>query len=67
MPIIQSTRTVSLNPVKLLQSACELNQSLTAIAPDDSQTTKIITFALVSTALVGMFVYHYIKSQEDQE
>lgn len=66
MPIIQSTPTVSLNPVKLLQSARELNQSLSQIAPDNSQTTKIITFALVSTALVGMFVYHYVKSQEEQ-
>ena len=64
MPIIQSTPTVNLNPVKLLQSARELNQSLSQIAPDDSKTTKIITFALVATALVGMFVYHYIKSQE---
>lgn len=67
MPIIQTNQPVSLNPANLIKSAQELKQSLTAIAPDDSKTTKIITFALVATALAGMFVYHYIKSQEDPE
>ena len=65
MPVIQSTQAVSFNPTNLIKSAQELKQSLTAIAPDDSKTTKIITFALVSTAIMGMFVYHYIKKQEE--
>ncbi|CAH1767686.1 2643_t:CDS:2, partial [Entrophospora sp. SA101] len=55
MPIIQSTPAVSLNPTNLIKSAQELKQSLTAIAPDDSKTTKIITFALAATAIMGMF------------
>ena len=65
MPTIQSTQAVSFNPAQLIKSAQELKQSLTAIAPDDSKTTKIITFALAATAIMGMFVYHYIKKQEE--
>ena len=64
MPVIQQTPTVSLNPTNLLKSAQGLQQSLSQIAPDHSQTTKLVTYALVATALVGMFVYHYIKNQE---
>lgn len=56
---------LTINPASLIKSAQELKNSLTAIAPDNSQMTKVITFALVSTAIVGMFVYHYIKSQEE--
>jgi hypothetical protein len=65
MPVIQNNQPVNLNPANLLQSAQGLQQSLSQIAPDQSQTTKIVTFALVATALVGMFVYHYIKTQEE--
>jgi hypothetical protein len=43
----------------------ELNNSLQAIQPPNSETTQIITYALVATAVVGIFVYHYIKSQEN--
>jgi len=42
----------------------ELNNSLTLLKPDNSETTQIITYALLATAVVGIFVYHYIKSQE---
>jgi hypothetical protein len=65
MPIIQTNQAVNLNPVNLLKSAQGLQQSLSQIAPDQSQTTRIVTYALVATALVGMFVYHYIKTQEE--
>ena len=65
MPVIQQTPTVSFNPTNLLKSAQGLQQSLSQIAPDQSQTTKLVTYALVATALVGMFVYHYIKTQEE--
>lgn len=41
----------------------QLASSLKEIAPN-SETTQIITYALIATALVGIFVYHYIKSQE---
>jgi hypothetical protein len=60
MPLIKN----ELNPLKLIKASQDLKSSLQEIAPDNSKTTKIITFALVSTALVGMFVYHYIKNQE---
>ncbi len=56
---------LTINPANFIKSAQDLKQSLTEIAPDNSQMTKLITFALTATAIVGMFVYHYIKSQED--
>ena len=56
---------LTINPANFIKSAQDLKQSLTEIAPDSSQMTKVITFALTATALVGMFVYHYIKSQEE--
>ena len=59
------TNQLTINPTQLIKSAQELKQSLTAIAPDESKTTKLITFALAATAIMGMFVYHYIKKQEE--
>jgi hypothetical protein len=56
---------LTINPANFIKSAQDLKQSLTEIAPDNSQMTKLITFALTATAIVGMFVYHYIKSQEE--
>jgi len=58
MSIIQPT---------LLTVPSNLNQlvtSLQALAPPPSETTQLITYALIATALVGIFVYHYIKEQE---
>ena len=43
----------------------DLNGSLTALAPQNSETTRLITYVLVATAITGIFVYHYIKSQEN--
>jgi len=43
----------------------ELSSSLQAIQPPSSETTQIITYTLIATAVVGIFVYHYIKSQEN--
>lgn len=51
-------------PINLVQSAQELSQSLQALKPNNSETTQLITYALIATALVGIFVYHYIKNQE---
>ena len=45
----------------------ELSSSLKAIQPTSSETTQIITYALIATAVVGIFVYHYIKQQESLE
>ena len=50
-----------------LQVPSNLNQlvsSLKTLAPTNSETTQIITYTLIATAVVGIFVYHYIKSQE---
>ena len=65
MSVIQINQAVSFNPAQLIKSAQELKQSLSQIAPDDSKTTRLVTFALVSTAILGMFIYHYMKSQEE--
>ena len=55
------TITTDLTKIKDFQ---ELSSSLKAIQPSSSETTQIITYALIATAVVGIFVYHYIKSQE---
>jgi hypothetical protein len=54
-----------LNPLELMKVSQDLRNSLQVIAPDNDKTTRMITFALTATAIVGMFVYHYIKSQEE--
>ena len=43
----------------------ELSSSLKAIAPPSSETTQLITYALIATAVIGIFVYHYIKNHEN--
>jgi hypothetical protein len=42
----------------------QLAVSLKTIAPTNSETTQLITYTLIATALVGIFVYQYIKAQE---
>ena len=52
---------------KLTNVVQDLSTSLAALQPlsaADNQTTQLITYTLIATALVGIFVYHYIKSQE---
>ena len=51
-------------PSNLTGLVKDLNTNLTALQPDQSPTTRLITYALIATALVGIFVYHYIKQQE---
>ncbi len=46
----------------------QLNQLptvLKTLAPANNETTQLITYALIATAVVGIFVYHYIKSHEN--
>lgn len=43
-----------------------LNNNLSSIKPDNSETTKIITYALLATAVVGIMVYHYIRENENR-
>ena len=47
-----------------LKGLGELSSSLQALKPNNSETTQIITYALIATAVVGIFVYHYLKEQE---
>ena len=42
----------------------QLVSSLAVIKPNNSETVQIITYTLLATAIVGIFVYHYIKNQE---
>lgn len=54
---------------KQLQVPSNLNQLATSLktwAPTNSETTQIITYTLIATAVVGIFVYHYIKQQEKE-
>jgi len=43
----------------------DLTISLKAIQPSDNPEVRLITYALVGTAVVGILVYHYIKNQEN--
>ena len=43
----------------------QLATSLKTLAPSDSETTQLITYTLLATAVVGIFVYHYIREQEN--
>jgi hypothetical protein len=58
--ITQQSTAISTLP----QTVQELSTSLNCIKPDNSEITQLITYALVATAIVGIFVYQYIKSQE---
>lgn len=49
----------------LINTVQQLSSSLKNIQPDNSETTQIITYALIATAVVGIFVYQYIKQQEN--
>ena len=54
------------NPIlsNLTDTVQELTTSLTALKPDNSETTQLITYVLVGTVVAGLIVYQYIKSQE---
>jgi len=51
----------------LTKTVKDLSNGLNAIKPNNSETTQIITYTLIATAIVGIFVYHYIKNQEALE
>ena len=48
----------------LTSTVQSLSTSLQAVQPNNSETTKVITYALVGTVVAGLVVYHYIKQQE---
>lgn len=52
---------------QLVNTVQQLSTSLKAIQPlslGNSETTQIITYTLVATAVVGIFVYHYLKQND---
>ena len=51
----------------LITTVQTLSTSLKVIQPNNSETTQLITYALVATAVVGIMVYHYIKNQESND
>ncbi len=57
----QQTITPDLTKIKDFGT---LSTSLQALKPNNSETTQLITYALIATAVVGIFVYQYIKHQE---
>jgi len=63
--MINQTPSSQLTP-QIVNTVQQLNTSLQTIQPisSDPQTTQLITYTLIATALVGIFVYHYIKNQE---
>jgi hypothetical protein len=61
---IQSQQLITPNLTNTVQ---QLSSSLKTLQPrslGNSETTQLITYSLIATAVVGIFVYHYIKQQE---
>ena len=61
---IQNQKTTL--PSNLPHPVQELNNCLTLIKPNDSETTQLITYVLVGTVVAGLLVYQYIKSQDQR-
>ena len=51
-------------PTQITSLVPELSSSLKALTPNNSEAVQLITYTLLATAVVGIAVYHYIKSQE---
>lgn len=64
MSILTNQTKTLIAPSNLTDTINNLSNSLTAIKPDNSETTQIITYTLIATAVVGIMVYHYIKNHE---
>lgn len=50
-------------PLTIPTSLPRLASSLKELAPSN-ETAQLITYTLIATAIVGIFVYQYIKQQE---
>ena len=59
---VKNNQEISTDLTKTVQ---DLSTGLSALKPNNSETTQIITYALIATAVVGIFVYHYIKNHEN--
>jgi len=55
------------SPNRLTQTIQSLDSNLKRFQPNSSELTQTITYTLIATAIVGIMVYHYIKSQESRE
>jgi hypothetical protein len=53
--------STSLKAIQLISLG---NSEKEGVYSELSQTTQLITYTLIATAIVGIFVYHYIKNQE---
>ena len=53
-------------PSNFAETISQLNTNLKSVAPVNSETTQIINYVLIATAITGIFVYHYIKNQETE-
>ena len=52
----------------LFNTIQQLSSSLKAVQPlslGNSESAQLITYSLVAVAVVGIFVYHYIKNSEE--
>ena len=52
------------NPQLSFSTVQHLQANLQALKPPKSEMTQLITYTLLATALVGIFIYHYIRKQE---
>ena len=48
----------------LSQTVTELSTNLNSLKPNNSKEVQVITYTLLAMALVGIYVYHYINSQD---
>ena len=65
--MVNQTMLSNQSTPQLVNTVQSLSTSLQSIQPlnlGNSETTQIITYTLIATAVVGIFVYHYIKNQE---
>jgi hypothetical protein len=65
--MVNQTMLSNQSTPQLVNTVQQLSTSLQSIQPlslGNSETTQIITYTLIATAVVGIFVYHYIKNQE---
>ena len=64
--LTQAKNNQAVSTTDLTKPVQDLSTSLSALKPNNSETTQIITYTLIATAVVGIFVYHYLKNQETQ-
>ena len=63
MELLMNQKSIIQPNSNLTDLVKDLNNILTALQPK-SETAQLITYTFVATAVVGIFVYQYIKSQE---